>query len=108
MLLPELPDNPTLPQLQTYQDDICKARGWDKTTDLETFLLFSEEVGELAKAIRKHRNLYQEVGKTTSNDLAGEFADVFSYLMELANRFEVDLEAAYREKEEVNARREWE
>ena len=30
--------------------------------------------------------------------IAEEFADVFSYLLELANRFGVDLEEAYRKK----------
>ena len=29
-------------------------------------------------------------------------------LLDLANRFEVDLEAAFREKEAINARRRWE
>jgi NTP pyrophosphatase (non-canonical NTP hydrolase) len=107
MRLPTIPQNPTLTQLQTYQDEICQARGWDKTTDLEAFLLFSEEFGELAKAIRKAKNLYQEEGKNTHPDLEGEFADVLSYLMELANRFNVNLEAAYRKKEAINAGRNW-
>ena len=107
MPLPQIPDQPTLTQLQKYQDEICKARGWDKTSDLETFLLFSEEFGELAKAIRKARNLYQEEGKSSSHDLEGEFADVLSYLMDLANRFWINLEEAYREKEAINAGRNW-
>ena len=108
MTLPEIPKNPSLTQLQAYQEAICKARGWDKTTDLEAFLLFSEEFGELAKAIRKTRNLYHELGKSSSNDLEGEFADVLSYLMELANRFGINLAQAYRHKEAINARRNWE
>ena len=41
-------------------------------------------------------------------DLAGEMADVLSYFMELANKLEVDLESAYREKEKQNAQRAWE
>jgi len=105
----DLPDTTyTLSELQAYQAAICKKRGWDKTSDLETFLLFSEEIGELAKAIRKRRNLYTELGKSSEKDgIEGEFADVLSYLMELANRFEVDLAKAYRNKEAINADREW-
>lgn len=104
----ELAPSPSLPALQAYQHKTCKERGWDKTSDLETFLLFAEEVGELAKAIRKRRKLYIEEGKSHKKDgIEGEFADVFSYLLELANRFDVDLEKAYREKEEINANREW-
>ncbi|MEM7660151.1 MAG: MazG nucleotide pyrophosphohydrolase domain-containing protein [Bacteroidota bacterium] len=102
-----LPTDPSLAQLQQYQADICRERGWDQTSDLETFLLFSEEFGELAKAIRNRRKLYQEQTKANSQDLAGEFADVLSYLMELANRFDIDLEQAYREKEAQNAKRNW-
>lgn len=107
--LPPLPKSPTtLAQLQQYQDEMCKARGWDKASTLETFLLFSEEFGELAKAIRNRLALYQEKDKVLkSEELEGEFADVFSYLMELANHFEIDLETVYRAKEEVNAKRTW-
>lgn len=104
----KIPDRPTLGQLQAYQAAICQERGWDQTSDLEAFLLFMEEVGELAKAIRNRRELYQEQGKQVKSDeLEGEFADVLSYLMELANRFGVNLEQVYRAKEEVNADREW-
>lgn len=105
---PEIPNQPTLSQLQAYQQAICQFRGWDTSTDLETFLLFTEEIGELAKAVRNRLALYQEAGKSAGpNELAGEFADVLSYLMDLANRFDVDLEGAFRAKEALNAKRSW-
>lgn len=106
----QLPQNPTLPQLQSYVDDICKARGWDKATDLETFLLFVEEVGEMAKAIRNRQELFQEPAKQQAKkmELESEFADVLSYLLDLANRMDVNLEAAFRQKEEINSGRVWE
>ena len=47
-----LKQNPTLKDLQNYIKEVCKERGWDKNSTPETFLLFMEEVGELAKAIR--------------------------------------------------------
>lgn len=104
----EIPTHPTLSELQSYQGKICKERGWDQTSNLETFLLFTEEVGELAKGIRNRLSLYVEKGKNIdSEELEGEFADVLSYLMELANRFDVDLESAYRKKEATNSQREW-
>jgi len=113
--MPILPPSPaSLQDLQQYQDTLCKERGWDKATDLETFLLFSEEVGELAKAIRNHKKLYIEAGKAAPKEagatlaaLAAEFSDVFSYLLELANKFDVDLEGAFRHKEAKNAARVW-
>lgn len=49
----DLPGHPTLPELQIYMDETCKERGWTKDSYAEKFLLFTEEVGELAKAIRK-------------------------------------------------------
>ncbi|MEM7512807.1 MAG: MazG nucleotide pyrophosphohydrolase domain-containing protein [Bacteroidota bacterium] len=102
------PANTSLSSLQAYQQAICEERGWDKATVPETFLLFTEEIGELAKAIRYKEKLYTEKGKQQKDEeLALEFADVFSYLLELANQLGVNLEDAYRVKEEINAKRSW-
>ena len=49
-----------------------------------TFLWLSEEVGELAGAI----------AEGTAQDKAGEFADVFAWLVTLANVEGIDLEKA--------------
>ena len=40
--------------------------------------------------------------------LEEEFADVLSYLLDLANCFQVDLEQAFRAKEQLNQSRTWE
>jgi NTP pyrophosphatase (non-canonical NTP hydrolase) len=104
----ELPAHPTLPELQRYMDAVCQERGWTKDNEVEKWLLFTEEVGELAKAIRKSRGLYQEQARPNTLSLEEEFADVLSYLLDLANCFGVDLERAFREKERVNAGRTWE
>lgn len=103
----DLPTHSTLPELQRYMDEICKERGWTKDSYAEKFLLFTEEVGELAKAIRKTQGLYQEQAKQKHLELEEEFADVLSYLLDLANYFQVDLETAFREKEQVNVTRKW-
>ena len=100
------PENATLESLQQYVKDKCHERGFDKAGDLETFLLFMEEVGEMAKAIRDRRGLFQE-GDPKQEHLAEEMSDVLSYLLELANRFRVDLNAALRRKEALNDRRSW-
>ena len=104
----DLPEHPTLPALQRYMDETCKERGWTKDSYAEKFLLFTEEVGELAKAIRKTQGLYQEQARQKRFELEEEFADVLSYLLDLANYFQVDLEQAFREKERLNATRTWE
>ncbi len=103
-----LAEHPTLKDLQIYLDEVCKERGWVKDTYAEKFLLFTEEVGELAKAIRKSAGLYQEKAKQKDTELEEEFADVLSYLLDLANCFQIDLEKAFREKERVNESRTWE
>ncbi|MEO0894789.1 MAG: MazG nucleotide pyrophosphohydrolase domain-containing protein [Bacteroidota bacterium] len=106
--LPSFPQDTSLSALQAYSEAICQARGWDQTNSLETFLLLSEEMGELAKAIRNRINLFQEEGKQIKEgELEGEFADVLSYLLQLANQFGIDLAEAYRQKEEENAQRSW-
>ena len=98
----------SLKDLQTYQMRICKERGWDQANPTETFLLFSEEIGELAKEMRKQLALFTEKGKDPAdNSLAFEFADVFSYLLELANHFGVDVASSYVQKMKINETREW-
>ncbi|HEY1348749.1 MAG TPA: MazG nucleotide pyrophosphohydrolase domain-containing protein [Ktedonobacteraceae bacterium] len=103
-----LKENPTLGDLQHYLAAVCQERGWTRDSPSEKFLLFVEEVGELAKAMRKAAGLYQEQAKQNHFSLEEEFADVLSYLLDLANCFQVDLEQAFRAKEKVNQSRRWE
>lgn len=108
----ELKKHAELKDYQEYIKALCKERGWDKNNPLEIFLLFSEEIGELAKAIRNTNGLYHEKNKAkksdTKTELELEFADVFSYLLDLANCFDVDLEQAFRKKDALNSKRIWE
>ena len=107
-IMEKLKDNPQIKDFQEYVKLLAKERGWDKNNPLEIFLLFSEEIGELAKAIRNKIKLYHEPGKKVApNELADEFADVFSYLLDLANQFDIDLEKSFRAKEEKNLKRIW-
>lgn len=111
------PNITSLPLLQKYVQEKCIERGFTKASNLETYLLLTEEVGELAKAIRKKIDLFSEEGPTSPGDqtkeqlvqdnLAEEMADVLSYLLDLANRFDVDLATAFKRKEAENDRRTW-
>lgn len=95
--------NPTtLTELQQHLDQTCRENGWDKNTVAEVFLLFNEEVGELAKEIRLHTGFKGEAKPESDENLREEFADVLNYLMELANRFNVDLTDAYYDKHAKN------
>ncbi len=108
--MPVLPKNPTLADLQNHIKKIGEERAWDKNNYLEIFLLLSEEVGELAKAIRNHAGLYTEKAKKNNSkyELEEEFADVLNYILDLANCLNVDLEEAFRKKDKVNQNRVWE
>lgn len=103
-----LPDKPTLKDLQYHIKKIGEERDWDKNNYLEIFLLLSEEIGELAKAVRNYAGLYTEknTGKNKF-ELEEEFADVLNYLFDLANCFNIDLEEAFRKKDKINAERTW-
>jgi NTP pyrophosphatase (non-canonical NTP hydrolase) len=106
--MPELSEKPTLSELQLYIKTIGEQRGWNKNNVLEIFLLFSEEVGELAKAIRNRQGLYAEnVKKINPHELELEFADVLNYLLDLANCTGIDLETAFRLKDKINNSRHW-
>jgi len=106
-MMPDLKERPTLKDLQIYMQKMCDERGWNDITYSERFLLFTEEVGELAKSMRKAKGLFGEPAKQKRFELEEEFADVLSYLLDLANRFDVDLETAFRQKEKVNEERLW-
>ncbi len=69
---------------------ICKLKGWDKAPIQSVWLLFTEEIGELASAIRQRQRMYRKNGK--SIDVANEMGDVFSYLFQLAYMLNIDLD----------------
>ena len=102
-----LKNNPTLRDFQEYVAQLVKERGFEKETVSEMFMLFLEECGEMAKAARKTQKM-----KTDKNSeqfhFDHEVADVFIYLLDICNHFGVDLEKAFRDKEEINKKRIWE
>lgn len=70
---------------------ICRQKGWDKAPINKVWLLFTEEIGELASAIRQSQGVYRKIGKNTE-DVANEMGDVFSYLFQIAYMMNVDLD----------------
>ena len=102
-----LKKNPTLQDFQKYVSTLVIERGFEKETVPEIFMLFLEECGELAKSARKTQNI--KCDKTSENfHLSDEAADVFIYLLDICNQFNIDLEEAFRKKEEKNKTRKWE
>lgn len=92
-----------LNHLIAYVEEIKKRRGFDHTTPPEEFLLFSEEVGELAYEINK---LYRKGTGGDVKALAFEVVDCLIYLLSIAGMFGIhDLEKYFREKEDLNTKR---
>lgn len=98
----------SLATLQQYIHEMVVRRGFDKETPRDVLLLMVEEVGELAKAVRKYSGLkLDEERKERYPKLEGELADVFIYLLDLANLLEISLFHALHEKEQENEKRSW-
>ena len=102
--MPALPDKPTLQDLQVYVEALEHERGFIDQSAKDKCILLGEEIGELFKAIRTAEGLKIDV---PGGDVGQELADVLIYLCAIANRFNVDLETAFRSKEEINKRRTW-
>jgi len=101
-----LPKKPTLQGFQTYVAEMIKQRGFEKESITEIFMLLTEECGELAKAIRKSQNIHTDEN-FQQPELGHELADIFIYLLDICNYYNVDLEQAFREKEKINKKRVW-
>ncbi len=65
------------------------------------FYKLSEEVGELAQAIRKNRR-YKDTGNIKGT-IEEELYDVLYYTICLANMYDIDLEECMILKEKINA-----
>jgi NTP pyrophosphatase (non-canonical NTP hydrolase) len=102
----ELADKPTLADYQDYLKLVVKERGFDKETPHEVFTVFIEEIGELAKAMRKASGQKTDTN-SRDHDLEEEAADVFFMLIDLCNRLDIDLAKAFFIKEEKNIKRTW-
>lgn len=102
----ELRARASLDDIQQYVKQLEIERGFAEQSAVQKCLLLGEEVGELFKAVRKHEGMpIEQSGATLS--VAGELADLIIYLCAVANRYEIDLEEAFRQKERQNANRTW-
>jgi NTP pyrophosphatase (non-canonical NTP hydrolase) len=104
--VPVLKTEPTLKDIQTYVTTLEKERGFDEEVVLQKCLMLGEEVGELFKALRKEQGMAVDL-HSDHFSVAHEIVDVFIMLCAIANRLNVDIEAAFREKEEINKKRTW-
>lgn len=98
--------NLSIKQYQELVSQLVIERGFEKETVSEVFTLLVEEIGELAKAIRKQNG--QKVDKNSAVHSAdAEAADVFWLLIDVCNRLGIDLGQAFNDKEVINSKRSW-
>lgn len=105
----ELNDKNSLQEVQKYIKNVIEIRGFHKQEIEKTMLLLIEEVGELAKAIRKDAtNMKIDESKINNyNSIKEEVADVFIVLNTVCNKLNIDMFEALKNKEKENISRTW-
>lgn len=107
----ELPERATMRDLQRYVHDLEAMHGWLDVDLVHNCFLMGEEVGELFKAVRRYERIYESADAPAIADrkraVAHEIVDVLNYLLAIANRLEIDVDAAFREKNAENQERTW-
>ena len=108
-LLKKLSNESSINEIQSYIKEVMQIRGFNKEKSSDKILLLVEEVGELAKAIRKNENNLG-IDKTKEynySSIESEIADVFIVLLSICDILNVDLLKAFLNKEEENIKRIW-
>ena len=99
----------SLMQVQEYIKKVIELRGFSEQNIEKTMLLLTEEIGELAKAIRKEKTTISiDKAKIENYDtIESEVADVFIILCTICNNLNIDLFSALKDKEKTNIERKW-
>ncbi len=105
----QLNRNIELDKIQDYIKNVIDIRGFGQQPVEQEVLLLIEEVGELAKAIRKEKtNMCIDKSKIKNYDtVENEIADVFIVLNSICNTLNINLFDAFYEKERINVERTW-
>lgn len=101
--------NYTLNDIQEYVKKVIKIRGFENQPIEDEIILLTEEMGELAKAVRKEKtNMCIDKEKAKNYDpIEGEIADIFFVLTTICNTLNINLFDALYEKEKINITRTW-
>ena len=108
-LLKKLTDKSSINEIQSYIKEVMQIRGFNKEKSSDKILLLVEEVGELAKAIRKNENNLgiDKTKEYSYSSIESEIADVFIVLLSICDILNIDLLKAFLNKEEENIKRIW-
>ena len=108
-LLKKLSDKSSINEIQSYIKKVMEVRGFNKEKSSDKILLLVEEVGELAKAIRKNEKKLgiDHPKEYNYSSKESEIADVFIVLLSICDILNIDLLKVFLDKEEENIKRIW-
>jgi NTP pyrophosphatase (non-canonical NTP hydrolase) len=95
------PPPPRVKVFQHYYKRAAAQRGYEQESTQNCLLLMMEEIGELARALRKKEKLTRH-GSAIRNAESLELADVFIYVIHMANILKIDLGQVVQQKELLN------
>ncbi len=95
---------PALVAFQHYYRRVAIQRGYKSESPKDCLLLMVEEVGELARETRRRDRLVRH-GPPSESSESKELADIFLYVVHMANVLDIDLSKVVQEKELVNLQR---
>lgn len=104
-----LQETDSLRKVQQYIKAVNTVRGFEEQPIEERMLLLTEEIGELAKAIRKNAtNMSTDINKQYSYDsIESEVSDCLYVLASVCNKLDIDMFTCLKEKEKENIHRVW-
>lgn len=96
---------PALRRFQSYYRRVATQRGYESENARDCLILMMEEVGELARALRRRHKLVRHGARKLDTDEARELSDVFLYVIHMANVLNIDLSRSVQAKELANLKR---
>ena len=87
-----------LAAFQYYYRRVAIQRGYKSEGPKDCLLLMVEEVGELAREIRQRERLVRH-GEPSESSESKELADIFLYVVHMANVLGVDLASVVQERD---------
>lgn len=109
-----LPPGGSMQDYQTYIHKLESLHGWLSSGLVQNCFLMGEEVGELSGAVRRYLREQDKGDRASAENLEAhrghvgeEIVDVMNYLLAIANRLDIDLEEAFRQKNLRNQGRSW-
>jgi NTP pyrophosphatase (non-canonical NTP hydrolase) len=95
-------------EIQNNARALCIQQGWTDHNPSQRFRYLISEVGELSKELtRLEWNPDETDLAELKRNIGHEIYDIVWNLCDLANQLEIDLAAAFAEKQAINAGRHW-